>query len=201
MRRGEVTPPYGDEHEKALPTDGYLKTVCPSCRRIPKKIRSKRAIHAVRTRTKYIIAKTRSWFNYKSNKNSLLAEKKHPSFPECLAPSRTPRTQSVRYFRPILPSARRADRPAAAGRIKFPIKVQLCRTFIPLPAPRRRGLVRRADERGLSPPVSPEPGAYLRGTASPLEWVEPYSTHTSSCSPFLGRPSSSLMPSCADIPP
>ena len=57
-------------------------------------------------------------------------------------------------------------------------------TFTPLPAPyprapslapsgqftlRRRGLVRRADERGLSPPVSPEPGAYLRGTASPLE--------------------------------
>ena len=49
-----------------------------------------------------------------------------------LAPSQTPRTQSVRYFHPNLPSARRADRPAAAGRIKFPIKVQLCRTFIPL---------------------------------------------------------------------
>ena len=42
-------------------------------------------------------------------------------------------------------------------------------TFTPLPAPWRRGLVRRADERGLSPPVSPEPGAYLRGTASPLD--------------------------------
>ena len=64
------------------------------------------------------------------------------------------------------------DRRAAASRVKFPIKVQLCRTFIPLPAPRRRGLVRRADERGLSPPVSPEPGAYLRGTASPLEESE-----------------------------
>ena len=173
MRRGEVTPPYGDEHEKALPTDGYLKTVCPSCRRIPKKIRSKRAIHAVRTRTKYIIAKTRSWFNYKSNKNSLLAEKKHPSFPECLAPSRTPRTQSVRYFRPILPSARRADRPAAAGRIKFPIKVQLCRTFIPLPAPRRRGLVRRADERGLSPPVSQGTGGVSKGDSVPLRGQAP----------------------------
>ena len=61
------------------------------------------------------------------------------------------------------------DRRAAPSRVKFPIKVQLCRTFIPLPAPPRRGLVRRADERGLSPPVSPEPGAYLRGTASPLE--------------------------------
>ena len=43
------------------------------------------------------------------------------------------RTLRVRYFRPILPSARRADRPAAAGRVKFPVKVQLCRTFTPLP--------------------------------------------------------------------
>ena len=34
----------------------------------------------------------------------------------------------------------------AHAAIKFPIKVQLCRTFIPLPAPRRRGLVRRAGE-------------------------------------------------------
>ena len=63
----------------------------------------------------------------------------------------------------------RQDRRSAERRIKFPIKVQLCRTFIPLPAPPRRGLVRRADERGLSLPVSPEPGAYLRGTASPLD--------------------------------
>ena len=42
-------------------------------------------------------------------------------------------------------------------------------TFTPLPAPRRRGLVRRADERGVSPPVSPEPEGYPGGTASPLE--------------------------------
>ena len=47
-----------------------MKTVCPSCRRIPKKIRSKRAIHAVRTRTKYIIAKTQPWCNYKTFKFS-----------------------------------------------------------------------------------------------------------------------------------
>ena len=42
-------------------------------------------------------------------------------------------------------------------------------TFTPLPAPPRRGLVRRADERGVSPPVSPEPEGYPGGTASPLE--------------------------------
>ena len=139
----------------------------PFLRRIPKKIRSKRAIHAVRTRTKYIIAKTQPWCNYKTL-NFRSALKKAPEFPRVLAPSQTPRTQSVRYFRPNLPSARRADRPAAAGRIKFPIKVQLCRTFIPLPAPRRRGLVRRADERGLSPPVSQGTGGVSKGDSVPL---------------------------------
>ena len=78
----------------------------------------------------------------------------------------------------------RQDRRTAVRRIKFSVKAQLCRTFTPLTAPyprapslapkgqftlQRRGLVRCADERGLSPLVSPEPGAYLRGTASPLE--------------------------------
>ena len=140
----------------------------PVLRRIPKKIRSKRAIHAVRTRTKYIIAKTQPWCNYKTFKFSQRT-KKSTRFSRMLAPSQTPRTQSVRYFRPNLPSARRADRPAAAGRIKFPIKVQLCRTFIPLPAPRRRGRPCRAGARGVSFSVSPEPKTYPGGTASPLE--------------------------------
>ena len=53
---------------------------------------------------------------------------------------------------------------------KIPRKSQgVYLTFTPLPAPRRRGLVRRADERGVSPPVSPEPEGYPGGTASPLE--------------------------------
>ena len=63
----------------------------------------------------------------------------------------------------------RQDRRSAERRIKFPVKVQLRRTFTPLPAPRRRGLVRCADERGVSFPVSPEPETYPGGTASPLE--------------------------------
>ena len=174
-----------------------MKTVCPSCRRIPKKIRSKRAIHAVRTRIKYIIAKTRSWFNYKSNKNSLLAEKKHPSFPRML---RACQARAIPCRLPAKPE--QAGQACRSRPHKIPRKSRgVYLTFTPLPAPQRRGRPCRAGARGLSPPVSPEPGAYLRGTASPLEWVEPYSTHTSSCSPFLGRPSSSLMPSCADIPP
>ena len=53
---------------------------------------------------------------------------------------------------------------------KIPHKSQgVYLTFIPLPAPRRRGLVRCADERGVSFPVSPEPETYPGGTASPLE--------------------------------
>ena len=47
----------------------------PFLRRIPKKIRSKRAIHAVRTRTKYIIAKTQPWCNYKTFKFSQHSKK------------------------------------------------------------------------------------------------------------------------------
>ena len=61
-------------------------------------------------------------------------------------------------------------------------------TFTPLPAPyprapslapsgqftlRRRGRPCRAGARGLSPPVSPEAGAYLRGTESPLDAEKP----------------------------
>ena len=42
-------------------------------------------------------------------------------------------------------------------------------TFTPLPAPRRRGLVRRADERGVSQKVSSELFEYPGGTESPLE--------------------------------
>ena len=63
----------------------------------------------------------------------------------------------------------RQGRRTAVRRIKFPIKVQLCRTFIPLPAPRRRGRPCRAGARGVSFSVSPEPEGYPGGTESPLE--------------------------------
>ena len=63
----------------------------------------------------------------------------------------------------------RQGRRTAVRRIKFPIKVQLCRTFIPLPAPRRRGRPCRAGARGVSFSVSPEPKTYPGGTASPLD--------------------------------
>ena len=65
-----------------------------------------------------------------------------------------------------------AQAQAAAYRstpIQFPEKVRLCRTFSPLPVPQRHGLVRCADERGISHKVSTELCGYLRGTASHLE--------------------------------
>ena len=53
---------------------------------------------------------------------------------------------------------------------KIPRKSQgVYLTFTPLPAPRRRGLVRRADERGVSQKVSSELFEYLGGTLSPLD--------------------------------
>ena len=54
------------------------------------------------------------------------AHERHAEGVPFLRPSGTPRTQSVRYLRPTLPSARRADRRTAVRRIKFPKKVRAC---------------------------------------------------------------------------
>ena len=63
---------------------------------------------------------------------------------------------------------------------KIPRKSQgVYLTFTPLPAPQRRGLVRRADERGVSQKVSSELFEYLGGTQSPL-----YSQGESEAFPF-----------------
>ena len=105
-----------------------MKTVCPSCRRIPIRFTANER-HFPPILIQNILYQKPA----RSAIPPLRKKEKSTRFSRVLAPSQTPRTQSVRYFRPNLPSARRADRPAAAGRIKFPIKVQLCRTFIPLP--------------------------------------------------------------------
>ena len=60
-------------------------------------------------------------------------------------------------------------------------------TFTPLPAPPRRGLVRRADERGLSPPVSQGTGGVSKGDSVPLRGQAPSGAERSfPCTP---RPS------------
>ena len=93
-------------------------------------------------------------------------------------------------------SRNRQDRRTAVRRIKFPIKVQLCRTFIPLPAPWRRGLVRRAAERGVSPPVPEKPEGYLGGTKSPPRgYAAAYPGYTQGGYEGVFSPSS-----CAAIP-
>ena len=154
-----------------------MKTVCPSCRRIPIRFTANER-HFPPILIQNIL--------YQKPARSAIPpprkKEKSTRFSRVLAPSQTPRTQSVRYFRPNLPSARRADRPAAAGRIKFPIKVQLCRTFIPLPAPRRRGRPCRAGARGVSFPVSSKPETYPGGTASPLDFCKRKEQMQSICS-------------------
>ncbi len=82
----------------------------------------------------------------------------------------------------LLPKAKQAGQALRRAPHKIPHKSPALPDFYTLPAPRRRGLVRRtpghlllpfqgnspcADERGVSPPVSPEPGVYPGGTASP----------------------------------
>ena len=171
-----------------------MKTVCPFCGAYRYDSQQMSGI-STHTHTKYIIPKTGAECNSPAPKK----KKKAPGPPRVLAPSQTPRTQNVRYFRPNLPSARRADRPAAAGRIKFPIKVQLCRTFIPLPRD-------TCPEPPL--PCRGEGGIVFgfsgtenvsRGDSVPPGITQP--SHTSSCSPLRGRASSILMPSFADRPP
>ena len=78
---------------------------------------------------------------------------------------------------------------------KIPRKSQgVYLTFTPLPAPQRRGLVRRADERGVSQKVSSELFEYLGGTASPLELTRASSeafcgTHSTGCKTAVPRTS------------
>ena len=107
----------------------------------------------------------------------------------------------------------RLDRRTAVRRIKFPIKVQLCRTFIPLPRdtyPRAPSLALRAIHlvSRAAPAVQGRGGIVFgfsgtenvsRGDSVPPGITQP--SHTSSCSPLRGRASSSLMPSFADRPP
>ena len=93
----------------------------------------------------------------------------------------------------------RWDRRTAVRRIKFPIKVQLCRTFIPLPRDTcpEPPLPCRG-ERGIVFGFSGTENV-SRGDSVPPGITQP--SHTSSCSPLRGRASSILMPSFADRPP
>ena len=76
---------------------------------------------------------------------------------------------------------------------KIPRKSQgVYLTFTPLPAPRRRGLVRRADERGLSPPVSQGTGGVSKGDSVPLRGQAPSGAQKSF--PDTPRPSGTPAP-------
>ena len=173
-----------------------MKTVCPSCRRIPIRFTANER-HFPPILIQNILYQKPA----RSAIPPLRKKEKSTRFSRVLAPSQTPRTQSVRYFRPNLPSARRADRPAAAGRIKFPIKVQLCRTFIPLPRDTCPEPPLPCRGEGVIAPGFSGTGGVSKGDSVPLRRRRPQPSHTSSCSPLRGRASSSLMPSFADRPP
>ena len=170
----------------------------PVLRRIPKKIRSKRAIHAVRTRTKYIIAKTQPRCNYKTFKFSRHTKKSTRVSPGACA----------------LPDAAHAKRALFPPKLAFGKEGgQACRSRphkIPHKSPALPDFYTSARAAAARPPLPcrGEGGIVFgfsgtenvsRGDSVPPGITQP--SHTSSCSPLRGRASSSLMPSFADRPP
>ena len=157
-RRGEVTPPYGVP--RCYPEHSF-------------KIRKPRYTPPV-------------FWNLQSKFNSLRARsaRKKARPKACLLRFRAQvRRNAIPCRIPAVPEqAGQAHRSAPH---KIPRKSRgVYLTFTPLPAPyprapslapsgqftlRRRGLVRCADERGVSFPVSSEPETYPGGTASPLD--------------------------------
>ena len=170
----------------------------PVLRRIPKKIRSKRAIHAVRTRTKYIIAKTQPWCNYKTFKFSQHTKKSTRVSPSaCALPDAAHATRAL--FPPKLAFGKEGGQACHSRPHKIPHKSPALPDFYtsaraaaarpPLPCRGEGGIVF-----GFSGTEN-----VSRGDSVPPGITQP--SHTSSCSPLRGRASSSLMPSFADRPP
>ena len=170
----------------------------PVLRRIPKKIRSKRAIHAVRTRTKYIIAKTQPRCNYKTFKFSQHTKKSTRVSPSaCALPDAAHATRAL--FPPKLAFGKEGGQACRSRPHKIPHKSPALPDFYtaaraaaarpPLPCRGEGGIVF-----GFSGTEN-----VSRGDSVPPRLTQP--SHTSSCSPLRGRASSILMPSFADRPP
>ena len=140
----------------------------PVLRRIPKKIRSKRAIHAVRTRTKYIIAKTQPRCNYKTFKFSQHAKKSTRVSPSaCALPDAAHAKRAL--FPPKLAFGKEGGQACRSRPRKIPHKSPALPDFYTAAraAAARPPLPCRGE--GVSFSVSPEPKTYPGGTASPLE--------------------------------
>ncbi len=89
-----------------------------------------------------------------------------------------PRTSAQKRYPRRIPAVPGKAGGTAVRRITFPVKVRACTDFYSS-ARAAAALVRRADER-LSPPVSRGTGgAYLKGTASPLEWPSSFGAQKS----------------------
>ena len=138
-----------------------------------------KSISCARSRAAAEISESRLAYSYNLQGKVVICKKKHPCPTKRHAKACAPRPfrdaahTRCALFPPNLAFGKEGGQAYRSRPHKIPRKSQgVYLTFTPLPAPRRRGLVRRADERGLSPPVSPEPGAYLRGTASPLDLAQ-----------------------------
>ena len=143
-----------------------MKTVCPFCGAYRYDSQQMSGV-STHTHTKYIIPKTGAECNSPAPKK----RKKHPDLPECFShrPAAMPQQvgqahrsapHKIPHKSPALPDFY----PSASGHV--PQGTFSCPSGNSPCVPSRPC---RAGARGLSPPVSPEPGAYLRGTASPLE--------------------------------
>ena len=172
----------------------------PFLRRIPKKIRSKRAIHAVRTRTKYIIAKTQPWCNYKTFKFSQHTKKSTRVSPSaCALPDAAHAKRAL--FPPKLASGKEGGQACRSRPHKIPHKSPALPDFYTAAraAAARPPLPCRGE--GVIAPGFSGTGGVSKGDSVPLRRRLTQPSHTSSCSPLRGRASSILMPSFADRPP
>ena len=154
----------------------------PFLRRIPKKIRSKRAIHAVRTRTKYIIAKTQPWCNYKTFKFSQHSKKSTRVSPSaCALPDAAHAKRAL--FPPKLAFGKEGGQACRSRPHKIPHKSPALPDFYPSAS----GHVSRA-----APAVQGRGGYRFRflrnrkriqgGTASPLDFCKRKEQMQSICS-------------------
>ena len=193
-RRGEGTPPYGSSPERICPTEGTA-----GCRDVTPSIRSKSENRGTRPRFSGIC---------KANSIKYVREAHEKGTPKaCLSRFRAQvRRNAIPCRIPAVPEqAGQAHRSAPH---KIPRKSRgVYLTFTPLPAPYprapslapsgqftlwRRGLVRRADERGLSPPVSQGTGGVSKGDSVPLRVQAPSGAQRSF--PDTPRPSGTPAP-------
>ena len=195
-RRGEGTPPYGSSPERICPTEGTA-----GCRDVTPSIRSRSENRGTRPRFSGICKANSIKYVRKAH------EKRHARKRAFRVPPGR-RAHCVCASPPNLAFGKAGGQACRSRPHKIPRKSRgVYLTFTPLPAPYprapslapsgqftlwRRGLVRRADERGLSPPVSQGTGGVSKGDSVPLRVPAPSGAQRSF--PDTPRPSGTPAP-------